>query len=118
MRHRDEPGEAWSLVLSDYLVVAIKTDEGVRIMYDEEAEEFAIRRLVDVFKRDYRIYCKDCGAILTPENVGQITKDEEGNITGRCIYCLDDEILHMIRCRKKALLIKTRPEISRTGDKM
>ena len=106
MKHENDL-ECWSIVLSDYLIVAIRKNDRVVILYEDDAEEFVIRNLLSVFKENHFLRCKDCNTILTPENIGQLTKDKEGRISGRCIHCLDREIIRLIRRAHKPILVQS-----------
>ncbi|RLF17236.1 MAG: hypothetical protein DRJ66_01290 [Thermoprotei archaeon] len=88
--------QAWSVVFSDYLIVALKTRDGIRILYDESSLDFALEHVPPVLAKG-ELFCKFCGIPLDPSNIGQLTVYEDGRIEAKCIACLERDIIRVIR---------------------
>jgi len=100
---------AWSLVLSDVTVASIKVDGELLVLVNEEAEAFA-KFVIPLAMNSQRLYCSVCGAPVSEDNLGQLTLHEEGFLTAKCAYCLDQEIIRTIRRLKSYVEISPIPK--------
>ena len=105
---------AWSVVFSDYIVVAIDTPKGIKILYGDDSLDFILKYVPEVLTRE-PIYCKSCGVLLNPSNIGQLTVLPGGRIEAKCISCLEREIVSTIRLMRKRPILSATP-ISKSKD--
>ncbi|HHC19249.1 MAG TPA: hypothetical protein ENK81_02460 [Euryarchaeota archaeon] len=99
---------AWSVVFSDYIVVAIETHKGIKIIYGDDSLDFILKYVPEIFAKE-SIYCKSCGILLNPSNIGQLTVLPGGHVEAKCISCLEREIIRTIRLMKKRPILSAIP---------
>ena len=86
----------WSVVLSDFIIAAVESEDGIEILVDEDALEFLVREVLPLIDRTPLI-CEECGEPIEGENLGQIVKDENGELRAWCLACTERRILTLIR---------------------